>query len=183
METRVSPSAISVILLLMAATSLLIMLSLNQINYMIHRELYNFGLQFSYRWAMPYWILSGIVFGLSWTNIVLSIVFTLYVQKKSRRKAEPLAPIQERVEVPKTEEKEQRTISEFIVAPQDASLKNEAPRENPLAEIAESATEAVEVISKRETQTESHEAAQTGQAEDAPKIHVEEESGQGQSVL
>jgi hypothetical protein len=90
MQTRVSPSAVSVILILMATTSVLIMLSLNQINSIVHGDLYAFDLKFSHEWAIPYWILSGIIFGLSGTNIALSLLFTAYVQKKSRRKAPSL---------------------------------------------------------------------------------------------
>jgi hypothetical protein len=131
MDTRISPSVISVILLLMAVTSVLIMLSLNQINYMVHGDLYSFGLQFSYRWAMPYWILSGIVFGLSWTNIAVSIVFTLYIQKKSRTRAIASEPIPQtgRTETMalKSDEKEQKMISEFLDAQEEeAMVKEEA---------------------------------------------------------
>lgn len=188
METRVSPSAISVILLLMAATSLMIMLSLYQINYMVHGDLYNFGLQFSYRWAMPYWILSGIIFGLSWTNIALSIVFTLYIQKKSRRKAGSLAPTQAEkaeAEVQKAEEKEQRTISEFIeTQKQDLSLKEETPREKPVVEMTGNVAEVVETASEQETQAASQETEHVGQIAETQKVRIEEkESGQGQSVL
>lgn len=89
MATRISPSAVSVILILMATTSALIMLSLNQINHIVHGDLYAFDLKFSHEWAMPYWILSGIIFGLSGTNIALSLLITAYVQKKSRRQAPP----------------------------------------------------------------------------------------------
>jgi hypothetical protein len=84
METQVNPSVISVILIAMAAASLFVMLSLNQINYLVHGDLYDYGLQFSYRWAMPYWVFSGIVFGLSWVNIFIATIITLYVVKKRR---------------------------------------------------------------------------------------------------
>lgn len=84
METQVNPSVISVVLIAMAAASLFVMLSLNQINYLVHGDLYDYGLQFSYRWAMPYWVFSGIVFGLSWVNIFIATIITLYVVKKRR---------------------------------------------------------------------------------------------------
>ncbi len=86
MDTNINPTAVGAVLILMAAASLFIMLSLNQINYIVHGDLYLFGLQFSNRWAMPYWVISGLVFGLSWTNISLSAAVALYFFRKSRKK-------------------------------------------------------------------------------------------------
>ncbi len=118
MDTNVSPSAISVVLLLMAAASLCVMLSLNQINYIVHGDLYNYGLQFSYRWAMPYWILSGAVFGLSWTNITIAIVVTVYLFRKSRKQGAPTASDYETERTDAADQfevdKEQRKMSEFL---------------------------------------------------------------------
>ena len=118
METNVNPSAISTVLILMAAASLFTMLSLNQVNYIVHGDLYNYGLQFSYRWAMPYWVLSGIIFGLSWVNIFLSIIVTLYIFKRSRKSTVvsentlQAKKIEEAVQL--REEKEQRKLSEYV---------------------------------------------------------------------
>lgn len=87
MEANINLSALSAVLVSMAAGSLASMFSLTQINQIVHGELYNFGLQFSYRWALPYWLYSGIVFGLSWISISLSIVVAFYIFNKNRVKA------------------------------------------------------------------------------------------------
>jgi hypothetical protein len=135
MDTNVNPSAISAILLLMAAASLFVMLSLNQINYIVQGDLYNYGLQFSYRWAMPYWILSGTVFGLSWTNIALAIIVTLYLYRKSRKQNAPktVSTQTEKTEATNQLEdgREQRRISEFLeprkgeTSPQEDNVSKE----------------------------------------------------------
>jgi hypothetical protein len=92
METSINLSATGLLLILVAASSLFVMLSLNHINYIVHGELYNFGLEFSYRWAMPYWIFSGIVFSFCWVNIALAIALTFYLLKKSRDKSSHVIP-------------------------------------------------------------------------------------------
>ena len=171
MAIHISPSATSVILLLMAVTSLLIMLSLNQINYMVHGDLYNFGLQFSYRWAMPYWILSGIVFGLSWTNIAVSIVFTLYIQKKRRTQipTSALAPQTERTEAmaSKADETKQRRISEFLEARSGEPLSTSATVEERLTEQLVNANDIDEPANSPEPQLASEEAELVGQIVDS----------------
>lgn len=68
----------------MAASSLFTMLSLSQINQIVHSDLSTYGLQFSYRWAMPYWVFSGAVFVLAWVNISIPIIAAFYVLKRSR---------------------------------------------------------------------------------------------------
>jgi hypothetical protein len=82
METSINLSVVSVLLIVVAASSLFVMFSLNNISQIVHSDLYNFGLQFSYRWAMPYWVFSGIVFGLCWASILVSISMTLYLLKR-----------------------------------------------------------------------------------------------------
>jgi len=87
MKSNVSNAA-SLILLLMAASSLLSMIGLTQIDRIVHRDLYRFSLQFSYEWAMPYWTMTAIVFGMGWFNIIVAIAFQLYILISRRREAE-----------------------------------------------------------------------------------------------
>ena len=113
METQVNLSATRMILIAMAAASLFIMLSLNQINYLVHDDLYNYGLQFSYVWAMPYWVLSGIVFGLCWVNIAITSLAAIYVFKKGRKAS--TVNQEKPVEFgTKVKENGQRKLSEFV---------------------------------------------------------------------
>jgi hypothetical protein len=131
MEININPSVVSGVLIAMAAASLFTMLSLNQIGSIVHSDLYSFGLEFSYRWAMPYWVFSGIIFGLSWTNIVLSIIVTLYVFKKSRNPA-PVSEIISQNEGMETtlaeEENEQLKLSAYVT-PQQKEI-TELPNKN-----------------------------------------------------
>jgi hypothetical protein len=132
METQVNPSVISVVLIAMAAASLFVMLSLNQINYLVHGDLYDYGLQFSYRWAMPYWVFSGIVFGLSWVNIFIATLITLYVVKK--RRTQPAGQIHATAAAEPAhalvDDDMQRKISEFF-APEDVPHPAEEAPDTP----------------------------------------------------
>lgn len=154
MELNFNPSAIGVVLILMAAASLFTMFSLTQINYIVHNDLYNYNLQFSYRWAMPYWVFSGIVFGLSWVNISLSMIVTLYIFKKTRN-TRVISEADVQVEKIKAatqlgEEKEQRKLNEYV-DPQKEELT--APKEETSSgEFIEEEVEQPEVIEPVEAQ-------------------------------
>ncbi len=79
MGTRVNVSAVRFAIILMAILSLLVMVMLTRIDHIVQGVLYDFGLNFSYRWAMPYWISSALIVGVSWFNIVASIILIYYV--------------------------------------------------------------------------------------------------------
>ncbi len=87
MKIRINLSAVVTALIVMAAVSLLVIGVLTRLDRIVHGDLYNFGLRFSYRWAMPYWVNSGFVILLSWFNIIAAITLTYYVFKK--RKSAP----------------------------------------------------------------------------------------------
>ena len=65
----------------LALVSLLVLVGLFQIDRLIHGGLYDFGLTFSNRWAMPYWTYSGIIMGLSWVNIGAASIATYHFFK------------------------------------------------------------------------------------------------------
>lgn len=85
MRINVNLSIVTSALILMAVASLLAMISITQIDQLVHGDLYNFGLEFSYRWAMPYWVNSAVIVGLSLFNIFASIVLTYYVFRGKKR--------------------------------------------------------------------------------------------------
>lgn len=87
MKLGINLSAVVSALTIMAVISLLIMLFLTRLDYIVNSVLYNFGLRFSYRWAMPYWTNSSIIIGLSWFNIAASFILIYYIFK--RRKCSP----------------------------------------------------------------------------------------------
>jgi len=167
MEADVNPTVISVVLILMAVASLFTMISLNQINYIVHGDLYDFGLRFSYRWAMPYWIFSGIIFGLSWVNIAISIIVTLYLFNKSRKQTwDSETPLQESLE-----EKEQRKLSEYIKPQQEEELPT--PKEEPVETSSEEFVE--EEVRQPEEPLEVAEAHETQESQ-VDRAPVEEEA-------
>lgn len=82
MKTKASLSALVVAPIVIAIVSLLVMVCLTQVDHIVHGVLYDFGLIFSYRWAMPYWVYSGIIIGLSWFNIIAAILLVRYILKR-----------------------------------------------------------------------------------------------------
>ncbi len=171
MDVNFKSSAISAILLVMAAASLLTMLSLNQINYIIQGDLPNFGLQFSYRWAMPYWVLSGIIFGLSWLNIAISIIATFYVFRKSRKQTQKAAKV-ENVEasVQPKEDKEQRQISEFLESKREEVVEPKEERAQATSEqiVLEAVEQPVEQPTEQPTETAETPAQEAQETQEPP---------------
>lgn len=80
-------SAVSFVLVLMAASSLVSMISTYKIDQIVHGDLYNYHLEFSYNWAMPYWTMTTIVFAVGWFNIITAIAFQFYVLIYGRKEA------------------------------------------------------------------------------------------------
>lgn len=130
-------TASSYALLLIAASSLLSMIGLTQIDRIVNHDLYMYGLQFSYGWAIPYWTMTTIVFAVGWFNIILAITFQLYAFLSRRREAE-------------------------LPTVQEEPLKSEAPSIlQPAAEGKQAETEKTEEAEKpKETQTPAVEAEQ-----------------------
>ena len=73
MEVKIHSLAFVSAMIITTFASLLIIILLTQIDQIVHVVLYQFGLQFSYRWVWPYWVYSGIIVGFSWVNIIASI--------------------------------------------------------------------------------------------------------------
>jgi hypothetical protein len=68
---------VSLILVLVAAASLVSMIATLNIDHIVNHDLYSYGLQFATKWAVPYWTMSAIVFSMGWLIIATSIVFQL----------------------------------------------------------------------------------------------------------
>jgi hypothetical protein len=67
-------TTISWAVLLMATCSLFSMLGTFKVDEIVNRDLYKYGLQFSYAWATPYWNTTGFVFAMGWLNIVVALI-------------------------------------------------------------------------------------------------------------
>lgn len=78
---------ITLVPLLMAAFSLVSMIGTLQVDRIVHGQLYNYGLQFSYQWAGPYWTVTALIFAMGWFNILSALAFQIYVVTYERRQA------------------------------------------------------------------------------------------------
>jgi hypothetical protein len=81
----------NLVLVIMAAASLILMIAVLILDSMINHAFYSYGLQFSYSWAIPYWNTIGIIFALAWLNIIAPIAFQIYrirtIRKEERESA------------------------------------------------------------------------------------------------
>jgi hypothetical protein len=98
----------------MAATSVVLMICLYQIDNIVHGTLYNYGLQFSYNWAGPYWKLTQIGFTVGWLNIIIAFAVQLNILRM-KPKAEQTATANEKAretEKPRKQRKPTRKAPE-----------------------------------------------------------------------
>ncbi len=119
----------SLVLIIVASSSLISMIALTRVDNIVHTDLYRYGLNFSYEWAMPYWTMTTFAFAMGWVNIFMVIVFQFYVLVYGRIKAEE-APSQETLgsfEIARPEDTEnaaRETISPLIEARSVASRED-----------------------------------------------------------
>lgn len=126
MKVRIHSSAFVSAMIITTFTSLLVIVLLTQIDQIVHVVLYQFGLQFSYRWVWPYWIYSGIVIGFSWVNIIASIGLVNYFLK-ARRQAQRV-PLEQRGEGEVDDQ--QMSLGEFVESSDVSEVQlGEAPSE------------------------------------------------------
>ena len=71
--------------------SLIIASLLIKLDSIVHSELYDFGLQFSYKWANPYWMCIKTVFVLIGVSCVSSLVLIYLSSKELRNKISYIA--------------------------------------------------------------------------------------------
>jgi hypothetical protein len=121
---------ISLILILMAGASLVSMLATLSIDHIINHDLYSYGLQFSTRWAVPYWTTVAVVFSMGWFIILTSIAFELHlVMQGLHRPCEPEVPItqQEPIhnETPRMEVEPSKKLEEEQVMTTALAVKKE----------------------------------------------------------
>ena len=70
---------VTLILIVMVAASLVSMLDTVNIYRIVNHDLYSYGLQFSTKWAVPYWTMSAVVFSMGWLIIATSMAFELHL--------------------------------------------------------------------------------------------------------
>jgi hypothetical protein len=81
---KIDITAVIAALITVALVSLIGIVGLLQINNLVFQNLYEFGLVFSQRWAMPFWTYSGIIVCLSWVNIGAAMALTFHVFRRRR---------------------------------------------------------------------------------------------------
>jgi hypothetical protein len=102
---------VSIVLILMAGASLVSMLATLSIDHIINHTLYSFGLQFSTKWAVPYWTMVAVVFSMGWFIIAAAFAYEVHLLVVSRRnrppevEALPVPPAQVQNQTPAAETK------------------------------------------------------------------------------
>jgi hypothetical protein len=66
------------VLVVVAACSLVSMFALLQVDSIVNESLYSYGLQFSDGWAVPYWSSIRVVFAMGWVTLGVAVAFQVY---------------------------------------------------------------------------------------------------------
>jgi uncharacterized membrane protein len=95
------------VLVVMAEASLISMIAAFSLNRIVTHNLYSYGLQFSYGWAIPYWNMVGVIFALAWVNIMAAIALQVYLTRKTKEKPEEQRETEPASEKPWTGERKE----------------------------------------------------------------------------
>jgi len=112
----VGDSPVSWVVVLMAASSLVMMICLLQIDRIVDGDLYGYGLRFSSSWAGPYSSLVWVAFVLGWFNIVAAVGVHLYSITFRRKEVEMLVREAE-IEMRRQQVEELRAMVEPPILP------------------------------------------------------------------
>jgi len=156
---RPNTSAVSLVFVLIAASSLVSMISTFKIDQIVHGDLYNYGLHFSYQWAMPYWTMTTIVFGMGWFNLIIAVTFQFYVLIYGRKEALQPEATKEPQPQPAKEE-----IIEVETKPTEKVEESKEQVAEP-AEKVEKKPEETQPVVEATPQPEQTETIQAGEAE------------------
>jgi outer membrane biosynthesis protein TonB len=119
------------------------MICLCLVDNIVHGTLYNYGLQFSYDWAVPYWRLTQIAFALGWINIITAFAIQANNLRMKRKTEQPTAVFgREGSETKKAQEestsaKEHKEVEpakppeeKLITTPKPEAQENEEPKQS-----------------------------------------------------
>jgi hypothetical protein len=73
------------VLAIMAVSSFISIFAILNLNNIVNRDLYSYGLQFNYGWAIPYWNTIATVFVMSLVSIIAAVAFQIYRIRAMRR--------------------------------------------------------------------------------------------------
>ena len=80
-----------VVLVLWLVSSVFILFLLSEIDGIVHSELYNYGLQFSFAWASPYWAFVRLVYVCLTVPSILSVVALVFSFAKRGESEKPVS--------------------------------------------------------------------------------------------
>ena len=153
-------SAISAVLVIVAASSLISMIGLFQIDRIVNQDLYQYGLEFSYAWAMPYWTITKLIFATGWFNIIAAIAFHLYILAYGQKETQQIEPQTEKqaynTEIIETTPiiKEEKTEPEPETKPTEPVEQQKEQELKPTETVEEKPKEAQASITETQTQAE-----------------------------
>ena len=135
----------------MAVASLISMLGTLRIDSIINHTLYSYGLQFSTKWAIPYWTTAAIVFSMGWFIIIIAGAFELHLLMKrwhGRTRLEtPSILLREqaqketqRAETSLNEKPEKQEVKTLITEPSSTEKPEKEETKAPIIEANPSAT-------------------------------------------
>ncbi len=75
----------NLVLVVMAAASLIIMIAAYRVDIIVNGDLYSYGLNFKYDWFIPFKNIIGLVYAMAWVNIVLALAFQVYRIRTNRK--------------------------------------------------------------------------------------------------
>lgn len=85
---RAANKITSMILFVMATTSLIMIFLVLQIDGIVHATLYRYGLEFNAIWTRPYLTIAAIIFAIGLSNIISAIALQLYIVVSWRKVTE-----------------------------------------------------------------------------------------------
>ena len=70
---------------LMGTFSLVAMIAAWQVDTIVNQDLYSYGLQLSYAWALPYWTAIKSIFAVAWMSLIAAIGLQVYLIFRDRK--------------------------------------------------------------------------------------------------
>ena len=122
----------NLVLLLMAAASLISMIAAFSLQGIVSNSLSSYGLEFSYNWAIPYWNIMGVIFAMGWLNIIAAFAFQIYRIRIIRKEESQSTNEQPSNMLHSEEEQENQELDWIDINGEDGLIVigNKTPQEN-----------------------------------------------------
>lgn len=87
MKSRVSMVGVWVSVL-MGVFALVTMIAAFQVDTIVNQDLYSYGLQLSYNWALPYWTAIRSIFAVAWMALIAAVGLQVFLLVRRKEKFE-----------------------------------------------------------------------------------------------